>query len=64
MKDSISFKYRINENLIHNKSNIQVIVDHYEVHMYDGKLYIIYCCSSCEYGFQIKGHAIDFRKED
>lgn len=56
-------KYEIGERIIHNKSSRKVAVDYYEIHKYNGFLYVIYCCSD-EYGFQIKGHAIDFKKEE
>jgi hypothetical protein len=56
------FKYEIDENIIHNKSGRKVSVDHYEIQKFEGFLYTIYCCHD-EYGFQVKGHAIDFEKE-
>lgn len=51
-------RYKINQWLI-GKQGRKVMVNYYEVHLYDGKEYIIYECSD-EYGYHIKGHEIDF----
>jgi len=56
-------QYDIGENIIHIRSGRKVIIDHFEVQKFNGFLYTIYCCSD-EYGFQVKGHAIDFKKEE
>lgn len=59
---NITFKYDIGEHLIHKRSNESIIIDHYEVHLFNGFLYIVYCGSN-QYGFQVKGREIDFNKE-
>lgn len=63
MKDKVFYQYDINETVIHIRSNRKVMVDHFEVQKFNGFLYVIYCCND-EYGFQVKGHAIDFKKEN